>query len=877
MDQIIFVPETNGLNEYKSGRIAILGTFIFWSQMEIQNGCNDTTVTANIDENVTLSWTTGLTNKNYVEIKSPKSKLIFSKQYEGEIISNTKGEKYKFDEHSTDLNTINITVIHLDKADAGLYHAYDVDKETVDGCCLLVATTQPMKPTLTIDPEHPFVNDSVTLTCLSTVQRWPSYIPSNLSYQYFGYRRSDTKNDKLIIQTLTRLDKGINISCQATDDRRKGSIMSDTVILDPYYGPDNVVLTPEHTAINVTEGTTLGPIRCTATCNPKCLFKWKLYKTGTFENVLPGETLVVANITKNQTGIYRCRAVHPNDKSLHRRTDISVNVQYSPKITLFCISDNRCNATAYSYNEGMNPKITLRIESNPDPQLELNSSLLIVSPLSSTKQTNEFSTQLPSLKCEDSGNFTIHARNGIAYGDNRTVKLVICCKPRDVKTERKIGTKANTDINIVMNVISFPAPNVTWLRMTTFIWTVRIDKYDYRYNISSTVQITSEDDFGEHGIKICNSLGCIVENITLQPEDKPEAPLNFTVGTTTFRSVNLSWIVGFNGGHEQTFTVHFKTRDGDEVKKTVQTSETKTGSTSIEDYTSVDDNLTTSAEMTDTDIIEDIISSSSATDDQSDQEDEPVPPPRPSMNSVFAALNTLNAHLETVQNSNSTMSHWNFVNSFVMKHHIHMEPFVKSPSKSASMTPIFIGIGCGIAVILIIVTSLYVFCSRRNRGSTSESTKSNVLYAAVDKEQQKTKRRNPENEDSNLSNEPANAEYASVVKPKSKSKKVHYKEDEIESANNEYAVVDTSNKKIDYAENDNVYPNQGNPDLVIHQPLKTKPSGRSKNQDGLTYIEVSFTRKPKDRRRIIGAENRTEYVDIDFTRKADPLPESSDQ
>ncbi|CAC5376698.1 Cell division cycle protein 23 homolog [Mytilus coruscus] len=93
--------------------------------------------------------------------------------------------------------------------------------------------------------------------------------------------------------------------------------------------------------------------------------------------------------------------------------------------------------------------------------------------------------------------------------------------------------------------------------------------------------------------------------------------------------------------------------------------------TSIEDYTSVDDNLTTSAQMTDTDIIEDIISSRSATDDQSDPEDEPVPPPRHSMSSVFAAFNTLNAHLETVQNSNSTMSHLNFVNSFVMKHHLH--------------------------------------------------------------------------------------------------------------------------------------------------------------------------------------------------------------
>ncbi|CAG2234910.1 unnamed protein product [Mytilus edulis] len=168
-----------------------------------------------------------------------------------------------------------------------------------------------------------------------------------------------------------------------------------------------------------------------------------------------------------------------------------------------------------------------------------------------------------------------------------------------------------------------------------------------------------------------------------------------------------------------------------------------------------------------------------------------------------------------------------------------------------------------------------------------EFTESNVLYAAVDKVQQKFKRRNSGekhsifiliphvgNEDSKMSNEPANAEYASVVKPKSKSKKVHYKEDEIETANDEYAVVDKSNKKIDYTENDNVYANQGDADLLIHhQPLKTKPSGRSKNKDGLTYIEVSFTRKPKNPLVIIGAENRTNYVDIDFTRTADPLPD----
>lgn len=93
-------------------------------------------------------------------------------------------------------------------------------------------------------------------------------------------------------------------------------------------------------------------------------------------------------------------------------------------------------------------------------------------------------------------------------------------KSRVVKTERKKGTKTNANVKIKGVVVSFPAPHVTWLRLTTFVWTVQRDKYDYRYIISSNIQITSEEGFGEHGIRICNALGCVVENITLHSEGK---------------------------------------------------------------------------------------------------------------------------------------------------------------------------------------------------------------------------------------------------------------------------------------------------------------------------------------------------------------------
>lgn len=81
---------------------------------------------------------------------------------------------------------------------------------------------------------HPFVNSRVTFTCHSMVQRWPEYIPSNLSYSFCGNSRGDDEGNKLIINTLDKSDKGMNISCQATDDRGEVSIMSDAVTLDPY-------------------------------------------------------------------------------------------------------------------------------------------------------------------------------------------------------------------------------------------------------------------------------------------------------------------------------------------------------------------------------------------------------------------------------------------------------------------------------------------------------------------------------------------------------------------------------------------------------------------------------------------------------------------
>ncbi|VDI01159.1 Hypothetical predicted protein, partial [Mytilus galloprovincialis] len=542
--------------------------------------------TADINQNVTLSWTTSLTD--FFSVRSASSEYIYDVQG-GSIIRNLKDSKYIFDFMTQNVKDINITVIRVNTTDAGLYSAETGGK--VDTCCLLIVTAKPVKPTLTIQPEHPFVGDNITITCNSMVQRWPGYLPSLLFYHFIGNKRGETNNNRLTINKIMKMDKGTKISCQAIDDLGKRSIMGDSVTLDPYYGPENVVQEPAITNLNVTEGTTLGPLYCYATCNPVCVYNWKQKWTGTF-NPVPNEYIInqgrgvrIQAINRSQTGEYRCRVDHSTGH-VHKTKDTLVNVQYSPKITdIWFSSDKQRNevrtTAAFSFNEEEHVKMTLRVKSNPESQITFKSSLLKIQRSNKDNGYIDYTSYLPSLHCEDSGNFSILASNGIPYADTSMVNLKIHCKPRNVSSEsRTLGAKIGSVENIVFDVTSFPAPNVWWKRVTGFPWKIEKDRYDYRHKIHSKIRIRSEVDFGVYGINVCNRLGCIVENVTLKPLDKPEAPQNVSVETTTFRSVNLSWIAGFNGGHKQTFSVQFKATDDVAWNtKNVENNDIKTGST----------------------------------------------------------------------------------------------------------------------------------------------------------------------------------------------------------------------------------------------------------------------------------------------------------
>ena len=92
-------------------------------------------------------------------------------------------------------------------------------------------------------------------------------------------------------------------------------------------GPDRLVLSPSAESVNITEGSNLGPIVCSAECRPNCNYYWKYRKRRVrFSDIDSPQSLEIYDITREQSGKYICHVNHPNETSRVNRTDVMVTV-----------------------------------------------------------------------------------------------------------------------------------------------------------------------------------------------------------------------------------------------------------------------------------------------------------------------------------------------------------------------------------------------------------------------------------------------------------------------------------------------------------------------------------------------------------------------
>lgn len=99
----------------------------------------DTTFTAEINENIDLTWRTSFSYDHTFHVMIPTREILFSVLF-GSLITNKDTRKYEFDNMPQDLRSINITVMSVKQRDAGLYGSVD-DDGFMNGCCVLVVTS----------------------------------------------------------------------------------------------------------------------------------------------------------------------------------------------------------------------------------------------------------------------------------------------------------------------------------------------------------------------------------------------------------------------------------------------------------------------------------------------------------------------------------------------------------------------------------------------------------------------------------------------------------------------------------------------------------------------------------------------------------------
>jgi hypothetical protein len=85
---------------------------------------------------------------------------------------------------------------------------------------------------------------------------------------------------------------------------------------------------------------------------------------------------------------------------------------------------------------------------------------------------------------------------------------------------QKIGAQMNSITNITVQLVSYPKPTVEWRTHTGRGWTVQQDGVQYKYILTSSIEVKDESDFKRYVFTIVNQLGSVELNINLIPKGK---------------------------------------------------------------------------------------------------------------------------------------------------------------------------------------------------------------------------------------------------------------------------------------------------------------------------------------------------------------------
>jgi hypothetical protein len=102
-------------------------------------------------------------------------------------------------------------------------------------------------------------------------------------------------------------------------------------------GPgSSISFNPAHESITKVLGQSLGPIVCSAQCNPPCQFHW-IKPDG---SVIDGSNIEISSLSKNDHGTFTCHAGNGYGNNATKNLEVTVSCKYLMFNTILLLAKN---------------------------------------------------------------------------------------------------------------------------------------------------------------------------------------------------------------------------------------------------------------------------------------------------------------------------------------------------------------------------------------------------------------------------------------------------------------------------------------------------------------------------------------------------------
>nr|XP_034331254.1 uncharacterized protein LOC117690733 isoform X2 [Crassostrea gigas] len=494
---------------------------------------NVSKVKTQIGGKTNISWTAAyfpFSGQYYVYHTYKENRTILSISSSGvNYGEDTQTSKYAYTSRPFNSTNIVFEIRDITLDDAGYYNGgMSADAAWSGGGVVLIVSGKPEKPK--IDGKlNTLVNAFLELICVSKSTSTPDYYSKLLilSYTWFiNNTKVEGKAKESFILNVTKWHRYNRYSCLATEEDLE-SDRSDAVQINPLYGPEKLTLTPkpkldENDKFTVLEGDIVGPILCSADCNPPCNVTWKYKDSNGQRDALSQKgILLLRNVNRSNTQI-TCLS---RWKNVSMKKDISLDVQYVDVPAVYL--NDELVSSRINILEGKPFHLSCFVDGNPTPTVRLgksqNGGTVILSEDRDHWSNYNIGT---GAQCSDTGTYVCLGQSTDLKTNTRAIDVNILCEPRlDKEVEMKTITESVKTRIVIIPSVAFQSPvlsKLVWLGpddLPTNITTsavLQLNGVIYKHRIISTISGLEDETFGEYKLLY---EGKVLTNVFIRREE----------------------------------------------------------------------------------------------------------------------------------------------------------------------------------------------------------------------------------------------------------------------------------------------------------------------------------------------------------------------